>query len=516
MSINLDKIDFHDFNSLFKQSEPKSIDIYINSFYSFLFLKNSTFYSTLKSISEKNYSCIRILSMCSKDQFDSICSYFSSIKNICFNNIPCFTEKPENFITIYINKKIIFFFKITYEETKKAFNCTLYNILFNELITFFLLIYDFLWKTIEKNEVLEERTIFQQDFIDIATHQLRNPILPILGFSKTLKSKIKDPVLLEYVDIIIRNGEKLRDIANDILDVSRIETNSLKTNKESFDISMMISNIIAEYQNISLRESTDIKFIYYGKLNLSINADKSFISQALYNLLNNSYFFTKSNQGQEISISLDLENNSHVTITVEDEGPGMDEKDLDHLFTKFFTKNSGGTGLGLYISKKLIELHGGSIDVKNRSPDLGLKFVVKIPISTTNDLFNQYVENKPEITRILFIDSFSENLNLVKNKIQNFGYRVDYYTDPLDAMEHFIPGKYVFIFLGIDIGGIDGFDLYDELKKRDNNIKGYFMTSNKINLDAMEEIFSKDMMTSNFLHKPVSMDAVLKIIKENE
>ncbi|MGN6559214.1 MAG: hybrid sensor histidine kinase/response regulator [Candidatus Nitrosocosmicus sp.] len=384
------------------------------------------------------------------------------------------------------------------------------------MTTFFLLIYDFLWKTIEKNEVLEEHTIFQQDFIDIATHQLRNPILPILGFSKTLKSKIKDPVLLEYVDIIIRNGEKLRDIANDILDVSRIETNSLKTNKESFDIGLMISNIIAEYQNISLRESTDIKFIYYGKSNLSINADKSFISQALYNLLNNSYFFTKSNQGQEISISLDLENNSHVTITVEDEGPGMDEKDLDHIFTKFFTKNSGGTGLGLYISKKLFELHGGSIDVKNRSPDLGLKFVVKIPLSTTNDLFNQYVENKPEIIRILFIDSFSENLNLVKNKIQTLGYKVDYYTDPLDAMEHFIPGKYVFIFLGIDIGGIDGFDLYDELKKRDNDIKGYFMTSNKINLDAMEEIFSKDMMTSNFLHKPVSMDLVLKIIKENE
>ncbi|MGN6628470.1 MAG: ATP-binding protein [Candidatus Nitrosocosmicus sp.] len=290
----------------------------------------------------------------------------------------------------------------------------------------------------------------------------------------------------------------------------------MKTNKESFDIGLMISNIIAEYQNISLRESTDIKFIYYGKSNLSINADKSFISQALYNLLNNSYFFTKSNQGQEISISLDLENNSHVTITVEDEGPGMDEKDLDNIFTKFFTKNSGGTGLGLYISKKLFELHGGSIDVKNRSPDLGLKFVVKIPLSTTNDLFNQYVENKPEIIRILFIDSFSENLNLVKNKIQTLGYKVDYYTDPLDAMEHFIPGKYVFIFLGIDIGGIDGFDLYDELKKRDNDIKGYFMTSNKINLDAMEEIFSKDMMTSNFLHKPVSMDSVLKIIKENE
>src|SRR6476620_3514680 len=103
-----------------------------------------------------------------------------------------------------------------------------------------------MWKTIEKNEVLEKHNIFQQDFIDIATHQLRNPILPIIGFSKTLKSKIKDSVILEYLDIIIRNGEKLRDIANDILDVSRIETNSLRTNKDLFDLDLTLSNIITE------------------------------------------------------------------------------------------------------------------------------------------------------------------------------------------------------------------------------------------------------------------------------
>ena len=95
------------------------------------------------------------------------------------------------------------------------------------------------------------------------------------------------------------------------------------------------------------------------------------------------------------------------------------------------------------------------------------------------------------------------------------GYIVDYYNDPLDAMEYFIPGKYSFIFLGVDIGGIDGFDLYDELKKRDNGIKGYFMTSNKINQDAMKELFSKDVMTSHFLYKPISIDAILKIIEDS-
>jgi two-component system aerobic respiration control sensor histidine kinase ArcB len=513
MSINIDKINFHDFTNSFNHSEPKFIDIYLNSFNSFLFLKNSSFHHTLKAMAEKNSSYIRILTVCNTDQFESINNSFMSIKNICFNNISSLAENQENLITITVNKKLVFFFKITYDETKKIFNCNLYNIIFNELTSFFSIIYDFLWNVIEKNEILNKHNIFQQDFIDIATHQLRNPILPIVGFSKTLKSKIKDSTMLEYLDIIIRNGEKLRDIANDILDVSRIETNSLRINKEHFDLDLTLSNIITEYQNISLRESTNIKFIYYGKPGLYIKADRSLISQAFYNLLNNSYFFTKNHQGQEIIVSLVEESNSFVTIIVEDEGPGIQEKEFDQLFTKFYTKTSGGTGLGLFISKKLFEIHGGNIIVKNRSPDLGLKFIVKIPL-TSCDPFPQSIENNSKTNKILFIDDFTENLNIIKNKIQDLGYNIDYYEDPLDAMEHFVPGKYSLVFLGVDIGGLDGFDLYDELKKRDNAIKGYFMTSNKINQDAIEELFDKDMVASNFIYKPISVDSVLNIVKK--
>ena len=117
---------------------------------------------------------------------------FHLLKISILNNISSFSEQQENLITITINKKIIFFFKINYDESKKIFNCNLYNIVFNELTSFFSIIYDLLWNVMEKNETLEKHNIFQQDFMDIATHQLRNPILPIIGFSKTLKSKIND------------------------------------------------------------------------------------------------------------------------------------------------------------------------------------------------------------------------------------------------------------------------------------------------------------------------------------
>ena len=140
MSINIDEMDFYGFDNLFEISEPKFIDLYINSFYSFLFLKNNSFYHSLKSVAEKNLSLIRIISVCNENQFDSIRSFFSSIKNISFNNISSFSEQQENFITITINKKAIFFFKIIYDESKIKFNCNLYNIIFNES-TIFLLYY---------------------------------------------------------------------------------------------------------------------------------------------------------------------------------------------------------------------------------------------------------------------------------------------------------------------------------------------------------------------------------------
>ena len=509
----VDIIDFRDFDRLFVKSDPKYLDIYINSFSSFLFLTNSSFYNSLKSITEKNLPHIRILAVCDDSQFNSIIDSFSSIKNVYVKNISSVSEQQENLITITINKKIIYFFKINYDELKKKYNCNLYKFVLDELISFFSFTYDLMWNMVEKNETLEKRSAFQQDFIDIASHQLRNPILPIVGFSKTLKTKITDSNLLEYVDIIIRNGEKLRNIVNDILDVSRIETNSLRLKKEVFDINEVLSSIITEYQDISTRETSDIKFIFYDKPGLFIEADKSLISHAFDNLLNNSYFFTKDNKGQEIMVGISQKNKSSVIITIEDEGPDIQIKDHDQYFAKFFIKTSGGTGLGLFISKKLFELHGGSIYVENRSPDLGLKFTIEIPLSHQDPFFQagevNHVNNK-----ILFIDDFSENLYLIQNTIQNMGYEIDYYDDPFNALEYFVPGKYSLVFLGVDIRGLDGFYLYDELKKRDNDIKGYFMTSNKINKDAIDEFFNKDVLRDRFLYKPVLLDSIVKIIKK--
>ena len=119
MSMIVDIVDFNDFDSLFVKSEPKYIDIYINSFSSFLFLTTRSFYNSIKSVTEKNLPHIRILAVCNDSQFNSILDFFSSIKNIYVKNISSVSEQQENLIMITINKKIIYFFKINYDELKK-------------------------------------------------------------------------------------------------------------------------------------------------------------------------------------------------------------------------------------------------------------------------------------------------------------------------------------------------------------------------------------------------------------
>jgi hypothetical protein len=202
LEFNLDKI--------FEGSEQQQVDIFLNSYYSFLFLKKNSFYDFLKANTDTNSPAIRLLISCKDgDQYDSIVDFFKPFKNVQVKNVLSSAEPTEHMITIITNQNLVSFFKIDYNTDKRMFTCKLSDSLTGDIVTFFYILFVNIWSTIDKNIILEKRNIFQQDFVDIASHQLRNPILPIIGFSKTLKSKIEDPDMLDYLNIIIKNAEKL-------------------------------------------------------------------------------------------------------------------------------------------------------------------------------------------------------------------------------------------------------------------------------------------------------------------
>ncbi len=246
-------------------------------------------------------------------------------------------------------------------------------------------------------ERLKEIQKMKDEFINIAAHELRTPIQPILGFSDVLYAKIKDTKQLELLDIITRNAKRLQRLTEDILDVTKIESQSLKLNKEQFDINKKILNVIKDIEKqISDPNKSKILFTEPREA-IFVDADKTRIYQVIANLLNNAIKLTREgtisvsvkvtqkkggNKEEEKEEGRDYGSNSskHVIVSVKDSGAGINPEILPRLFTKFATKSDKGTGLGLFISKSIVESHGGKIWAENNSNGKGATFAFSLPI----------------------------------------------------------------------------------------------------------------------------------------
>jgi signal transduction histidine kinase len=253
-----------------------------------------------------------------------------------------------------------------------------------------------LTKQLEKaNEELKYRDQLKDEFIHVAAHELKTPIQPILGLCELLRDRKTDIVKDEEIlDVIIRNSKRLMKFAEDILNVARIESGSFFLKKERFDIGELISEIMNDIEEKIVENKKNIKLffeLYNGNNNnnkIMVEADKNRLSQVISNLLNNAIKFTDEGSITVIVGTKKINNNNSnkVIVSIKDTGTGIDSEILPKLFTKFATTSSiaGGTGLGLFISKSIIEMHGGSIwafnnDEKNKD-DRGSTFTFSLPL----------------------------------------------------------------------------------------------------------------------------------------
>jgi signal transduction histidine kinase/uncharacterized protein YcfL len=235
----------------------------------------------------------------------------------------------------------------------------------------------------EANEQLKVHDKMQKEFINIAAHELRTPIMPILGEVEIIEEDL-DPktktvkVEEEQIQLIIRNAKRLDRLASDILDVTKIESNSLKLEKSYFNLNDILSNSIRDIQNQVSSEDVGTKNIkiFYDPFDITIHGDKERINQVVSNLLSNALKFTC-----EGFIKIKIENaNNSVIVSVEDSGSGIHPEIFPRLFCKFATKSDKGTGLGLYISKNVIDAHGGRIWAQNNRTGMGATFFFSLPL----------------------------------------------------------------------------------------------------------------------------------------
>lgn len=242
-------------------------------------------------------------------------------------------------------------------------------------------VFEMLWNEHLINDQLKKTEQLQTQFINMAAHELRTPIQPILSLSEVLRSKINDPNLLDLLEITIRNARRLRRLTDDILDASKIETlQQMRLNKERFNLTDIIVDVISDSKSqITTNTKSNVSFeLLFVEREIIIEGDKSRIHQVVTNLISNAIKFTKEGR---ITIAIEKTTDGFAIISIKDTGSGIDPEILPRLFTKFTTKSDRGTGLGLFISKSIVEAHDGKIWAVNNVESNGALFAFSLPIA---------------------------------------------------------------------------------------------------------------------------------------
>lgn len=231
-----------------------------------------------------------------------------------------------------------------------------------------------------------------QLFINIAAHELRTPIMPIVGYSEILQEDIGDR---KEIRGIIYNAKRLDQLAGNILEGAKIENQTLQLDYGQFNLKDILTDIIDDYNNLlTIKESKDVKLRYEPK-DILIVADKVRVGRVISNLLNNAIKFTSRG---EITISVielkhnnnddDDDGNGEIQVNIKDTGTGLSPAILPKLFSKFVSTDSGGTGLGLFVSRNIVEAHGGKIQAQNNDDGIGAMFSFTIPKVANSQIYH--------------------------------------------------------------------------------------------------------------------------------
>ena len=256
-------------------------------------------------------------------------------------------------------------------------------------------VFELLWNERTLNEELKRADKMQKEFINVASHELRTPTQAILSFSELLQThpERKD----EMLQAMSRNAIRLQKLTDDILDVTRIESETLMLKIEPLDLNDLISNIVEDYRNQIEKNNDNVELLYYYRprdndSKIIIEADRVRLIQVISNLLDNALKFTKKQDKESkkgsIYVTAEKKKNSEngskkqeVVVSIKDTGTGIDPEIVPRLFTKFATASETGTGLGLFICKSIVEAHGGRIWAENNPESKGgAVFELSLPL----------------------------------------------------------------------------------------------------------------------------------------
>lgn len=403
------------------------------------------------------------------------------------------------------------------------------------------------------HQKLEINNKILNNFIQTSAHELRNPIQPILGISQIIKTKITHTEerelnveeICSLLDVIIRNARKLHRLTDDVVDTTRIETNSFRLKKEAFNLKELIQVLVDEYKsqnNNTMKNDIDnhrnIKLSIMPPITdeaqnadlFLIKADKGRISQVFSNLFSNALKFTKENDIIYVNLEQkNIDSRKNFIVSIKDTGSGIDPEIFPRLFTKFATKSEKGVGLGLFICKNIVEAHNGKIWAENNvDSGGGSTFAFNLPLTVqkedqhesmaikTTNISNSFNSHKTRIKRIFLVDDDYDHTITFKAGLEIAGFEVDAYNDSTIALSNFKPNYYDLSLIDIKMPKINGFELSEKLLKVDDKVKVWFISAYEVYYKTLKkEVPSKlkETIFDHIIQKPVEIDNLVKQIK---
>lgn len=360
----------------------------------------------------------------------------------------------------------------------------------------------------------------KSDFLANMSHEIRTPLNGILGITNILLEEGCSSTQEKYLNIIKNSSKTLKNIIDDILDISKMEAGKFDIANHKFNLESLINDVKGLYSFDIQEKGLEFFIDIDKKIPQILNGDDLRINQIISNLLSNALKFT--NEGKiEIKVNELSRDENRVTLefNILDTGIGIEDEIKPKIFEDFTqgeksnTKNYKGTGLGLSISKKLVELMGGTINFESNI-EVGTRFFFKLSFEYFEDeKFEEKVNGEnlilKEEKRALLVDDTDLNLLIAKKMLVNFGFKVETSSNGLEALERFKESNFDVVFMDLHMPVMDGFESTSKIRALDKNVPIIALSA-----AVLEEDVRKAIECGHNAHigKPIEKDVMIKII----
>ena len=349
------------------------------------------------------------------------------------------------------------------------------------------------------NAQIAEVSRLKSEFLANMSHELRTPLNAILGFSELLRDdlagKISDKQRKDCLDNIYNSGKHLLSLINDVLDLTKVEAGRMDLVYEEFGVDSAVREVLNVVRSLAMKKDIEIVSAVEPPDALLI-ADKNKFKQVLYNLLSNAIKFTPP--AGKVGLKAAVQGEA-LRVSVKDSGIGI-PKDVQHkIFGAFYQVQSAsnreypGTGLGLALTKKLVELHGGTIDFES-APDAGTVFTVEFPLRPGPSKRN----------RVLVVEDNPSNLDLARMVLEGNGFAVDTASNGQEGLEKARHLRPDLILMDMQLPGVDGLAVTRQLKAdpATRSIKVVALTANALKGSEEQALAAG---CSGYIAKPIEL-----------